>query len=662
MAAPHPLTREGRDTLFLLATMAGVVGLLAAHLPWWCWTLTLVVLTWRALGTWRGWPLPGAVWRIGLVAVAAGATFATHRTLLGQEAGVTLIVVLLALKTLELRARRDAFVVFFLGMFTLLTHFFYSQSLLTAAAVLLATWGLLTSLVLAHMPNGRPSVWQAARTAGGMALMGAPIMLALFLFFPRLSPLWGLPTDGKTGRSGLSGTMQVGAMAELAQDTTTALRVRFDGPVPDSSLLYFRGPVLSRFDGRNWEPSAALWPPSRALKAELTVTGNPIRYEVTAEPSNRPWLMLLEVTPTAPTLTERTARMTPDLQWLTDRPLTDLTRYRATSHLSFAHGPAEPVLGLQEHVDLPASFNPRTLALARSWLQGEVNDATLPQRLVQRALDQLRTGGYTYTLAPGVYGTHTADEFWFDRKEGFCEHIASSFVVLMRALDIPARIVTGYQGGEVNPVDGWLTVRQSDAHAWAEVWWQGQGWVRVDPTAYVAPSRIQGPGRLAAPAGTLAGALSRVSPAFIQQLRNNWEALNSSWNQWVLNYSQGRQMDLLRHLGFETPSWQELGYVLAALLGGSTLGLVGWLAWSQRQHDPWLRLLEQARQAATRQGTRIPPQATPRQLLQSLQQQAPPVDQAWVNWLLALEAVRYAPPEAHSSSLRQLQRQWRQLR
>ena len=211
---------------------------------------------------------------------------------------------------------------------------------------------------------------------------------------------------------------------------------------------------------------------------------------------------------------------------------------------------------------------------------------------VQAALQRLRTGGYSYTLDPGVYGDDTADEFWFDRKTGFCEHISSSFVVLMRALGIPARIVTGYQGGELNGVDGYWVLRQSDAHAWAEVTWQeGNGWVRVDPTGAVSPDRVGSFSRLAAQPGFLAEAFGTVSPTLAQDLRAAWDAVNNGWNQWVLNYTQSRQLDLLKNLGFEAPSLQDLAIVLIWLVVVVSVGGAGWTLWERSQHDPWLRLL-----------------------------------------------------------------------
>ena len=656
------LPRETRDTLFLLTVVGWVVLMQVANLPWWCSALTAGVLIWRATLALRGRPLPHWPWRLGLLVIASAATWATHGTLLGQDAGATLVVVLLALKTLEMRARRDAFVVFFLGFFTLLTHFFHSQSLLTAAGILIALLGLLTALVNAHMPVGRPPLAQAARIAVGMAAMGAPIMLVLFLLFPRISPLWGAPGDDR-GRSGLSGTMRVGQIAELVLDESIALRLRFEGSPPPQNELYFRGPVLSAFDGVEWKPSRSEFPTSMALPSELTVSGAPVRYEVTMEPNRRPWLFLLEAAAEAPDVPGMRVRMTSELQWLTDRPIGSLVRYSAVSHPTFRHGPTTHTLALQDHVALPPGYNPRTLEYAQELqrLHGSGPEAT--PRLVNAVMERLRTGGYVYTLEPGVYGQHTADEFWFDRRMGFCEHIASSFVILMRALDIPARIVTGYQGGELNGVDGYWTVRQRDAHAWAEVWQAGQGWMRVDPTSAVAPDRTGSLQRLRAPDGAFVGALRNINPGIATQLRAAWEALNNTWNQWVLNYTQGSQLDLLKNLGFQSPSWNDLAYVLIGVIVAVSLIGAAWTLWERQQHDPWLRLLQRARARLSTLGVHSADHTPPRELALRVQQRWGQAEaaQGVAQWLLRLEAQRYARPGEHLPNLAMLQREFRQL-
>lgn len=635
------LPREARDTLFLLGVIALILLPQVPNLPWWCSTLTAIVLFWRGVLAVQAKPLPSRWWRAGLLAVTLVATYATHRTLLGRDAGVTLIVILLALKTLELRARRDAFVIFFLGFFTMLTNFFYSQSLPTAFAMLLALLGLLTALVNAHMPVGKPPLMQAARTAGWMALLGAPIMLVLFLLFPRMAPLWGMPNDAMTGRTGLSNTMRVGSIARLALDDGIAARIRFDGNrIPAQRDLYFRGPVLSQFDGREWT-SPPLF--SRGFLAQnLRVRGDAVGYEVTLEPSNRPWLLTLDAAPAKPELPGYELFGTPELQWFANRPIGDLVRYRAESFTQFQSGPQRRTAALQPYVALPPGSNPRTAELAAQMKSDPALAGAATAAFVQAAMQRLRTGGYSYTLEPGVYGNDTADEFWFDRKAGFCEHIASAFVVLMRALDIPARIVTGYQGGEINGVDNFWTLRHSDAHAWAEVWQEGAGWVRVDPTGAISPDRVGQFQRLAPQPGLFAGAINVMSPTLAQNLRAAWEAVNNGWNQWVLNYTQSRQLDLLKNLGFEAPSLQDLATVLLALLVVASLAGAGWTLWERSQHDPWLRLLGQARARMKKAGIEVPDAMPPRQMAARLAERFGAGAQGAADWLLKLEAQRYA--------------------
>ena len=642
------LPRETRDTLFLLAVIGWVVLPHVAHLPLWTSLLAGGVLVWRGWLALKNRPLPSRWWLLGLLLLTLAGTALSHRTLLGRDAGVTMIVSLLALKTLELRARRDAFVIFFLSFFTMLTNFFYSQSLPVAAAMLLGLLGLLTALVNAHRPVGQPSLRESALLAGRMALLGAPIMVALFMLFPRFAPLWGIPSDALTGRSGLSSTMQVGAMASLALDDGIAFRIKFDGGrAPPQAQLYFRGPVLSRFDGREWrmadEPEFLTAAAER--RAALQVAGEPVDYEVTLEPNSRPWIFVMDAAEQPPELPEgRRARMTVDLQWLTPRPVTDVLRYRARSYPDFRYGlPERGWFNPNRFLELPAGFNPRTVALAEQ-LRREAGDGGAPA-IVSAALQRLRTGGYSYTLEPGVYGRDTADDFWFDRKQGFCEHIASAFVVLMRAAGVPARIVTGYQGGDVNSVDGYWTVRQADAHAWTEVWLADRGWTRVDPTGAVSPGRIGQLLRLRAPGGVVAGAIATLSPTALAQLRAVWEAVNNGWNQWVLNYTQSRQLDLLKHLGFDSPSWQDLAKLMGLLVALAGLAGAGW-AWRERsQRDPWLRLLGRARRWLVAAGVNVGPQPTPRQLLAQLQQSmlAPTLRAELSDWLLELERLRYAP-------------------
>ena len=658
------LPREARDTLFLLTVIAWVIAPQVNNLPLWCSGMAACLLLWRGYLAVRGFALPARWWLLGLLVLATGATYFTHRTLMGRDAGVTYIVVLLSLKTLEMRAQRDTFVIFFLGFFTLLSNFFYSQSLVTAMVMLVGLLGLLTALVNSHMPVGKPPLMQAAKMAGWMALLGAPVMVALFVLFPRIAPLWGVPGDAMAGRTGLSSSMQVGTIASLALDDSVAMRIRFDGPTPRMGDMYFRGPVLSSFDGREWGPPQPFLSSRAPAIAQLQVQGTAYSYQVTLEPNSKPWILVLDAADTKPVLEGFRTTMTPELQWIAERPITDLVRYTARSYTSFRHGPLRRTGALQEYVELPANYNPRTRQLATEILGDPRNQGADTATLVNAVLERLRTGGYTYTLDPGVFGTHTADEFWFDKKMGFCEHIASSFVLLMRAMNIPARIVTGYQGGDINGIDNYWTVRQSDAHAWSEVWMPERGWVRVDPTSAVSPGRTGTVTRLAAPRNVVTQALLNVNPQFALSLRAVWEAANNRWNQWVLNYSQTKQMDVLRNLGFESPSWEDLTYVLIALVVSASLVGAGWTLWERHRQDPWLRLLHDATLRLRKAGLQLPDTAPPRQMAALLQTHAGAANadlSAIVQWLLHMEAWRYAR-HAHAQQLGTLQREFRSLR
>jgi transglutaminase-like putative cysteine protease len=404
--------------------------------------------------------------------------------------------------------------------------------------------------------------------------------------------------------------------------------------------------VLGSFDGREWKSLSA--PPEGMWRiqpqADLHVSGEPVRYQLTQEPHQLPWALVMDAAPEPPALPGRRLRMTPDLQWISDRPFGELVRFDVTSYPAFRHGPLQKTPALRAFTELPPGYNPRTLQLAADMQADPTLAGADTAALVNAALLRLRTGGYTYTLEPGVSGQHSADEFWFDTKAGFCEHIASAFVVLMRGLDIPSRIVTGYQGGELNGVDGYWTVRQSDAHAWAEVWEAGQGWVRVDPTSAVAPGRIGAAQRLQAPRGAVGTALTNmVGAGAIAGLRAAWEAVNNGWNQWVLNYTQTSQVNLLKKLGFEAPGWEDLLRVLAGLVAAAALLGVAWARWERQRQDPWLRLLEQARQRLQDAGLALGHSTPARGMAQAARQQFGDAAAPVAAWLLRLEMLRYAP-------------------
>ncbi len=655
------LPREARDTLFLLGVIGWTVLPHLSHLPLWCTALTGLMLAWRAQLAITNAALPGRWLLVAVLFVATVLTLWTHRTLLGKEAGVTMLVVLVALKTLELRARRDAFVVFFLGFFVVLTQFLYAQTLPVALAMVVAVWGLLTALVLVHMPVGQPALRRAAGLAARCALLGLPVMVLLFVLFPRIGPLWGLPSDGLSS-TGLSMNMEMGSVAELALDDSVALRVRFSGAAPPPEALYFRGPVLTRFDGREWLPLAPRFVSDEQARAELRATSPAIGYQMTLEPSRLPLLPLLEAAPQAPRVEGARVRATDDLQWRTDRPIAERVRFDASAVLAFTHGPLEADARLRDDLLLPAGANPRTIAWAedlRSEPRFAQADATA---LVRALLAHIRTAGFVYTLTPGIYaedgGANGIDEFWLDRKQGFCEHYAAAFVVILRAMGVPARVVTGYQGADAEPVDGFWIVRQSNAHAWAEYWQAGRGWLRADPTAAVAPDRIVRSRRLEPAPGLVAAAIGGMSPALLARLRGGWEGLNNRWNQWVLNYSRGQQLDLLKDVGFSAPSWQDLALLLIGAISTLALAGAGFAWWDRQRVEPWVRESARLRRALRPLGIDAGAHESPGRLAQAVRSRFGAAGAALAEALATLERQRYGrggrrdPPRATLRSVR----------
>ena len=659
------LPREARDTLFLLAVIAWTVLPHLPHLPVWCVALTTVMLVWRTQLAVANGPLPSRWWLGALLVISAGLTLWTFRTLLGKEPGVTMAVVLMALKTLELRARRDAFVVFFLGFFIILTHFLYSQSLLVAAAMLVSVWGLLTALVLAHMPVGQPALRHAATLALRTAIFGAPIMALLFVLFPRIGPLWGVPTDGPP-TTGLSNTMHMGSVAEIAQDDSVAMRVRFFNRVPPPEAMYFRGPVLTNFDGHVWRAV----PDSRAMRLfDLRTRGEAVRYEMTLEPQRLVVLPLLEAVTTPPSVDGYRVMARDDLQWITDRPVFERLRFEAQSHIDFRSGASATRASLDEALELPPDYNPRTIDWA-SRLRRDPRYARADARaLAQAVMTHIRFSGYSYTLAPGAYGNvnpnGAIDEFWLDRKLGFCEHFAAAFVVVMRAMGVPARVVTGYQGTDPLPVDGYYIVRHSSAHAWAEYWQPGIGWTRADPTAAVAPDRVLRSRNLARPPGLVVGAIGTMSPALLGQIRDAWETVNNRWNQWVLNYSRGQQLDLLKTFGFSSPSWEDLSLLLIGSLSSMALAGAAWAWWDRHRIDPWARQMDSVRRALHSLHIDAALHEAPRALADRVRQQLGDAGTTLAELLHAIDRHRYSRAAAKrpdNSMTRQFVNAARQLR
>ena len=553
----------------------------AEHLPLWVSAICSALLAWRAYLTWSGNPLPPR-WLLLVVTLACVlAIAATFRTLFGREVGVTLLILLASLKLLEIRAVRDVTVLIYLSCFVIITNFFYSQSIPTALFMLVTLLVIMATWV--HLQTGSLAFKPRLRIAGVLLLQAIPLSLIIFVLFPRVQgPLWGMPQDAYAS-SGLSDSMAPGSLSKLSLSDAVAFRVAFNGKTPSRDQMYWRGPVLWDFDGTSWKRGRN----ATLQRPVLTDATTPVDYTVTLEAHNKSWLFVLDM----PAKISIPADLAPDFQVLSRTPVNARLRYSATSLLSYRANLGEPPQQLQRALALPPGYNPQARKLAAEWRTRSDSDMAL----VRTALDYFNRNGFEYTLEPPLLGTDSVDDFIFTTKKGFCEHYAGSFVFLMRAAGIPARVVTGYQGGEYNDLGGYYVLRQYDAHAWAEVWVRDRGWVRIDPTAAISPARIQSGLNAALPENAALPFLARTQSPFLLKLRFNLDALTNQWNQWVLGYNTERQFAFLTRLGMEDITWKKLAINMlsgvALLVGIFTLIMLRRL--SVRQADAvqalWLK-------------------------------------------------------------------------
>ncbi|CAA0087953.1 Protein-glutamine gamma-glutamyltransferase [Zhongshania aliphaticivorans] len=521
----------------LLAQLCAILPLIAVLPPW----VVLVWLGaawwyWRILSAGRSYPNPLLKAALALVAVAG--VYLSFSSLLALEAMVAILVLALILKLLELKTERDHWLILMLSYFVVACGLLLSQQIIDVALALIQLAMLLMAQQAMSRDKTRPGIM--LRKIAVIALQSLPLMLMLFVIFPRIGPLWTMPLPGGQGVTGMSDSLEFGDIAKLSQSGDLAFRVRFDGEPPNTELLYWRGLVLDEFDGRRWSRNS--WPARDKTKAPL-VEEPSINYTVTLESGMHEWLYVL---PLGKVENRSDVYYTHQHQWLSRRGINGRVEYRAESNYSSVlmddRGADKQNLRL-----VGASKNPQASALAKTWLQEYSN----PSERVAAAMRYFETTPFEYTLTPAVLGDNNVDDFLFNTRQGYCEHFAGSFVYLMRAAGVPARIVVGYQGGELNEREGYLLVHQSDAHAWAEVWFEDRGWVRIDPTATVAPSRISlgAEALLSRQRGYLNDSpMSLRRYEWAKQFRYFVDNINYAWARWVLNFDSDIQNSFLRGL------------------------------------------------------------------------------------------------------------------
>ncbi|WP_422909554.1 transglutaminase TgpA family protein [Pseudomonas sp. MAC6] len=607
------------------------------HLPLWIIGLWLGSAAWRIQIFRMRARYPNAWAKGALMLAAALGVFLSRGSLIGLDAGVVLLVAAFVLKLLEMRTRRDALVLVFLGFFVVVTAYLFDDSMLMAFYSLLPVTALLAALIGLQQSSLAEQPWPTARLAGGMLLQALPVMLLLFVFFPRMGPLWSLPVPNDKATTGLSDSMAPADIADLSRSAALAFRASFKGQTPPRSELYWRALTLDRFDGRRWSQSdyAEFAPGAQWLKQ-----GEALSYSIVMQPSSQRWLFALDV---AQTSLEQTRQMS-DFRLQRRLPVDRSLIYQVTSWPQAQRELQPAPETLRRALQLPDQGEPRS----RAWAAQLKREHAQPEQLVQALLRHFNREPFAYTLTPPTLGVNNIDDFLFETRSGFCAHYAGAMTYVLRAAGIPARVVAGYQGGEYNPAGNYVQVRQFDAHAWVEYWQAGQGWVSVDPTFQVAPERVE-MGLEEALAGEQSfledspfSPLRYRNLSWLNELRLAWDNLNYGWQRWVLGYQSQQQLEFLqRWLGRVDAQSLVLGLVGG---GGLLLGLLAlWLfkPW-QRERDVQQRLFRRFETLLARHGVPRKPGEGPRDYAARAAQQLPEQAQAIAAFAAAFEAQRYA--------------------
>ena len=550
--------------VWIIISLFALVAPHAARLPIWVLAVYVIAVIWR-LQVHRGrWSFPGRWVKVAMTVSGFAGIYASYGTLVGLEPTVALLLTAFALKFIELSQRKDAYVLLFLGYFICITEFLFSQDLLITLYSMLTVLLVTTALVALHQPGLNRFNRSTVRLAGYMLLQAMPLMVVLFFVFPRFGPLWTVPLKSNAAKTGMSDFMKPGDVASLSQSADVAFRVKFEGAIPPKSELYWRGLVFSRLKQNVWSGLGYYDVPLSEQRADdIATSGKPLRYSVIMESTQQTWLYGLHYAlARSPGVLH-----SPDYRMMSPAPVETEYMYKVNSWINV---PTE--LELSEwrrntETKLPPQGNDRARQLAQD-LRGSVGS---DEAFVDEVLNRFGQEEYVYTLRPGqLSGSDTIDQFLFQTRRGFCEHYASAFVFMMRAAGVPARVVAGYQGGEINPLNKTVIVHQFDAHAWAEVWLENKGWVRVDPTSAVSPLRIEmGLEEAMASEGSFLAAaplspLRYRSIPLLNQLRLRYDALTYRWQSWVVGFDSEQQFDLLQSMFGEIST-----RVFATLLLGS---------------------------------------------------------------------------------------------
>ncbi|MBT4522922.1 MAG: DUF3488 domain-containing protein [Halieaceae bacterium] len=562
----RPEQQVPRNALvWIIITMFTLVAPHVGRIPLWILGLYAIAVFWRIMVYSGRWSFPGRWVKVALTLTCFSGTFFSFGTLIGLEPTVALLLAAFALKLIELVNRKDGYVLLFLGYFLCITEFLFSQDIPIALYSLLNVTLITTGLVALNQPGQHRFNFKTIRLPALMLLQAFPLMLVLFFLFPRIGPLWTVPLKSLTAKTGVSDFMKPGDISNLSQSDEVAFRVQFEGEIPSREDMYWRGLVFSRLVEGAWTSLVYYEIPVRERREKpVTTDGEPVEYSVIMEPTQQNWLFSLRYARPL----GRGVMRAPDYRLFLPIEMEDEYQYRVRSWPDTVLDRELSDWRRRTELALPEDTNPRTRQLGVELRRSAADD----RAFVDTVLRKFNQEPYIYTLQPPTLGEDAMDEFLFETRRGFCEHYAYAFVVMMRAAGLPARVVAGYQGGEINPVNRTVIVHQFDAHAWAEVWLEGEGWVRVDPTAAVSPDRIEwGLEQAVSGEGTfLAG--SPLSPlrfrsvAWVNTLRLRYDALTYQWQKWVIGYEGERQYNFLQKLLGEVSGWNFVVVLLGSWL------------------------------------------------------------------------------------------------
>ena len=576
------LAHNKNRLIFLFAS----IGLIAlphiTHLPVELFVFFYALLSWRVIGIWKPEWLPHR-WLVFVLTAGGLALLYSHQhSVLGRDAGTSLFMTALALKLLEIKSARDLYLISYLAFVVAASQFLYEQSILMAVYILFVCSVLLATLV--SINSHEPNAVKALRTASLIIVQALPMAIVLFVLFPRLeAPKWLLFNEPQKAKAGLSDTMEPGSISELGLSDERVFRVKFTGALPPPAQRYWRGPVLAYTDGKKWSQIKSPRYVSRLDK--VVMTGTPFEYTLLMEPQNKPWVFALDM----PHVFSEPLRQNAYYQLITLNNPDQRTEYKISSYPRYNTGFIN-YADYQDSTQLPSEPSPKIKQLVTQ-LHGFDNT---PEQFIKQLLNHFRHEDFHYTLTPPLMAENPIERFLFDTRAGFCSHYAAAFVYLMRVAHIPARVVTGYQGGELNKVGDFLEIRQADAHAWAEVWLDHKGWVRVDPTAAVAPERIE---RTVTIEQLLPGGLIRFAESdtalqatnWLKKAQQLWQNVDYNWQRLIVNYDNKNQTRFLSSFGIA--DLKTLVYWMIALISTIT-ALLSWLLLYQKQQrrDPIMRI------------------------------------------------------------------------